>query len=107
MVYLLVARPIDYLGLYRKGSMHDANACPYVVYPQLVKKKLPLQSPEYRVVNDGFIFVIIQIIKGDNAKIILVEVVAWIKKIGAYYIHFKTFTYIQEDGILLCTKKLL
>lgn len=33
LVYLLVARTIDYLSFYKKGIMEDANACPYVVYP--------------------------------------------------------------------------
>ena len=40
MVYLLVARTMNYPSLYRKGSMQDPNAWPYIVYPQLVKKKL-------------------------------------------------------------------
>ena len=59
MVYLLAAKETNYLGLYKKGSMHDPNAWPYIVYPQLVKKKLSPQSKEYRVVNDSFIFFII------------------------------------------------
>ena len=33
MVYLLAAKMTDYLGLYKKGSMQDGNARPYVVYP--------------------------------------------------------------------------
>ena len=37
---------------YKKESMQDENAWPYVVYPQLVEKNLSLQSVEYRVVND-------------------------------------------------------
>ena len=32
MVYLLAARATNYLGLYRKGSMQDPNAWPYIVY---------------------------------------------------------------------------
>ena len=40
MVYLLVEKTIDYLGLYKRGSMKDANAWPYVVNPHLVKKNL-------------------------------------------------------------------
>ena len=31
LVYLLAARTTDYLGLYMKGRMQDANAWPYVV----------------------------------------------------------------------------
>ena len=52
LVYLLVARTKDYLGLYKRGSMQDAYAQPYVVYPQLVKKKILEQSIDYRVVNE-------------------------------------------------------
>jgi hypothetical protein len=59
LVYLLVARVMDYLGLFKKGSMQDANAWPYIVYPQLVKKNLPKHNKEYRIVNDAFIFAII------------------------------------------------
>ena len=40
VVYFLSARATNYLGLYKKGSMQDPNAWPYIVYPQLVKKKL-------------------------------------------------------------------
>lgn len=40
IVYLLAARAIDYPRLYRKGNMQDTNTWPYIVYPQLVKKKL-------------------------------------------------------------------
>ena len=40
VVYLLVARETNYLELYKKGSMQNPNVWPYIVYPQLVKKKL-------------------------------------------------------------------
>ena len=33
VVYLLVARATNYLGLYKKGSMQDPNTWPYIVYP--------------------------------------------------------------------------
>lgn len=33
LVYLLATRRIDYLGLYKKGSVQDANTWPYGVYP--------------------------------------------------------------------------
>ena len=59
LVYLLASRAIDYLGLYKRGSMQDANAWPYIVYPQLVKKKLLEKRKEYRILNDAFIFAII------------------------------------------------
>lgn len=39
--------------------MQDENAWPYIVYPQLVKKKLPEHKNEYMIVNDAFIFIII------------------------------------------------
>ena len=55
LVYLLATRAIDYLGLLKKGNMQDANAWPYIVYPQLVKKKIPEHSKEYIIVNDPFI----------------------------------------------------
>lgn len=48
--------------------MKDANAWAYMVYPQLLKKKLPLQSVEYRLENNGFIFSIIRFIEGNYAK---------------------------------------
>ena len=38
VVYLLAARATNYPKLYKKGS----NAWLYIVYPQLVKKKLSL-----------------------------------------------------------------
>ena len=59
MVYLLAARAKNYLDLYKKGSMQDPNAQPYIVYPQLVRKKLLAQSKEHRIMNGVFIFVII------------------------------------------------
>ena len=68
MVYLLVARATNYPSLYKKGSMQDLNVWPYIIYPQLVKKKLSTQSKEYRIMNDTFIFAIIQFIKGDYGK---------------------------------------
>ncbi len=75
--------------------MQDANAWPYEVYPQLEKKKLSYQSKEYMIVNDGFIFVIIQFIEGGYAKRMLVEAATMITQIGAYYIQFKTFMYLM------------
>ena len=84
LVYLLAAIKIDYPGLYKREIMQDANAWLYVVYPQLMKKNLPLQSVEYRVVNDDFIFTIIRFIEGDYAKRISIEVAARITEIGAY-----------------------
>ena len=68
VVYLLAARATNYLRLYKKGSMQDPNAWPYIVYPQLVKKKLSPQRKEYKIVNDAFIFAIIWFIEGDYGK---------------------------------------
>ena len=57
--YLHMTRAMNYPRLYKKGNMQDPNAWPYIVYPQLVKKKISLQSKEYRIINDAFIFAII------------------------------------------------
>ena len=59
IVYLLAARATNYPNLYKRGNMQDPNAWPYIVYPQLVKKKLSTQIKKYRIVNDAFIFAII------------------------------------------------
>ena len=40
MVYLLTTRVTNYPNFYRKDNMQDPNAWPYIVYPELVKKKL-------------------------------------------------------------------
>lgn len=66
--------------------MHDPNAWPYIVYPQLVKKKLSAQSKEYRIVNDVFIFVIIRFIEGDYGKRLSDEEKAQITTLRAYFI---------------------
>ena len=86
LVHLLVARTTNSLGLYKRGSKQDANAWAYVVYPQLVKKKLSDQSKEYKIVNKNFIFTIIWFIEGDYAKQMLVEAETKIIEIGTYYI---------------------
>ena len=88
MVYLLVARAANYPRLYKKGSVQDPNAWPYIVYPQLVKKKLSSQRKEYRIVNDVFIFSIIQFIEGDYGKRFFDESKAQIIVIRAYFIQF-------------------
>lgn len=38
LVYLLATRGTDFLGLFKRENMQDANAWPYIAYPQLVKK---------------------------------------------------------------------
>ena len=68
VVHLFAARATNYLGSYKKGSMQDPNPWPYIVYPQLVKKKLSPQRKEYIIVNDAFIFAIIQFIEGHYIK---------------------------------------
>ena len=105
-MYLLVAREMDYLVLYKKGSIQDANAWPYIVYPQLVKKKLPEKIKEYRIMNDAFIFKIIQFIEGDYMKWILEEVFSKISEVGAYYIHYSIFTYLRVVGTTINLKKI-
>lgn len=106
IVYLIVERPTDYPGLVRKGSMQDANVQSYIICPQLVKKKLPFKSPEYRLINDGFIFSIIWFIERDYAKRMSIEAIVRIKKIGVYFIQLNTFSYIQVVGTLLCPEKI-
>lgn len=106
LVYLLAAREIDYLGLYKRGNLQDANAWPYVVYPQLVRKKIPKHSKEYIIVNDAFIFAIIWFIEGDYAKRMSDEAVEKITEVGAYYIQFKTFTYLRVAGMTINPKNL-
>lgn len=59
LVYLLVARGKFYPGFLKRGSMQDANMWPYIVYPQLVRKKILEHIKEYRIMNDFFIFIII------------------------------------------------
>ena len=72
----------------------------------MVKKKLSPQSKEYRIVNDAFIFSIIQFIKGDYGKRLFDEAKAQIIALGAYVIQFWTFTYIQVGGASINPKKL-
>ena len=106
VVYLLAARATNYPGLYKKGNMQDPNAWPYIVYPQLVKKKLSPQSKEYRIVNDAFVFAIIRFIEGNYAKRLSDQAKDHITTIGAYFIQFRTFTYIRIGGASINPKKL-
>ena len=75
----------DYLGIFKTGNMQDVKTWPYIVYPQLLKKKLHVHSKEYRIVNDAFIFAIIWFIERDFAKRISEEATTKISKVGAYY----------------------
>ena len=68
LVYLLAARLTDYPRLYERGSMQDVNAWLYILYPQLVKKRILEKSKKYRIINDAFIFAIIRFIEGDYGK---------------------------------------
>ena len=106
MVYLLAARVTNYPILYSRASMQDPNVWPYIVYPQLVKKKLSTQSKEYKIVNDAFIFVIIQFIKRDYVKRLFDKAKAYIIVLGAYFIQFKPFTYLQVLVASIDPKKL-
>ncbi len=56
--------------------------------------------------NDAFIFVIIQFIKGDYAKQMPVEAKTRIVEINTYYIQFKTFTYLSLASTMVNLKKL-
>ena len=55
-------------------------------YTQVGEENIPLQSMEYRVVNDGFVFSIIRFKEGDYAKRMLVEATTWIIEVGSDYI---------------------
>ena len=57
--------------------------------------------------NDAFIFAIIQFIEDDYAKRMSDEASINIIKIYAYYIQFKTFTYLRVVGVTINPKKLL
>lgn len=56
--------------------------------------------------NDGFIFVIIQFIGGDYGKRLSDEAKAQIIVLRAYFIQFKTFTYLQVASASINPKKL-
>lgn len=72
----------------------------------MVRKKLSEKSKEYRIVNDAFIFVVIQFIEGDYTKRLFDDVVAQVTTLGEYYIQFKTFTYLRVAGATINPKKL-
>lgn len=96
----------NYPRLTKKGSLQDANAWVYFVYSQLVKKQLRDDSPKYRIVNDVFIYIIIQFTKGEYAKRLSVEATTRVKEIRGIFLQFRTFTYIRVSGSLACPKKL-
>ena len=60
-----------------------------------MRKKLSTHSKEYKIVNDAFIFAIIQFIERDYAKRLFDEEKAQIVDLGAYFIQFKTSTYLS------------
>ena len=68
IVCLLAAHHPNFSWLTKKGNMQDPRAWPYIVYSQLVQKKLRPDSLEFRIVNDAFIFVNIKFLEGDYAK---------------------------------------
>ena len=72
-----------------------------------MRKKLFAQSNEYRIVNDAFIFAVIQFIEGDYAKRLSDEAIAQIIVLKAYYIQFKTFMYLKVASASINPKKLL
>ena len=51
-----------------------------------MKKKLLAQSKEYKIMNDVFIFVIVQFIEGDYGKRLFDEAKAQIMTLRAYFI---------------------
>ena len=56
--------------------------------------------------NDAFIFIIIRFIEGDYGKRFFDEAKAQITTLRAYFIQFKTFTYIRVVGASINPKKL-
>ena len=86
--------------------MQDENAWHYVVFSQLVKKKLSEYNKEYRIVNDAFIFAIIRFIGGDYAKRMSNDAVENILEIDTYYIQYRTFTYLRVAGMTINPKKI-
>lgn len=56
--------------------------------------------------NNAFIFTIIQSIEGDYEKWLSDEATAQIIALRAYYIQFKTFTYLRVAGTSVNPKKL-
>ena len=72
-----------------------------------MKKKLLDQSKEYKIVKDAFIFSIIIFIEGDYTKRILDDAMAHIIVLKAYFIQFRTFTYLRVAGTTANSKKLL
>ena len=68
-----------------------------------MRKKHSAQSKEYRIVNDAFIFVIIQFIKGDYGKRLFDEAKEHITVLRAYFIQFnpKKFPRYPSDKLVL------
>ena len=56
--------------------------------------------------NDAFVFSIIRFIEGDYAKRLFDDVVAHIIVLGAYYIQFKSVTYLRIVGTTVNPKNL-
>lgn len=69
-------------------------------------KNLPLQSVEYRVENEGFIFSIIRFIEDNDANRMSIEEISKIIEIDTLYIHLKIFTYLHIASTLLFPKNL-
>ena len=71
-----------------------------------MRKRPSDHSKKYQIVNYAFIFVVIQFIEEDYAKRMSKEAMTKITEICAYYIKFKTFTYLRVVGITVNPKKL-
>ena len=72
----------------------------------MVKKNLLEHNKEYRILNNTFIFAIIQFIEGDYVKRMSDEAMTKILEIITYYILFTTFTYLRVVGMTINPKKL-
>ena len=72
-----------------------------------MKKRVSKKRKEYIIVNDAFIFTIIQFIEVDYVKRLLDDAVAHILLVKAYYTQFRTFTYVRVASTTINPKKLL
>ena len=62
--------------------------------------------PNFRIVNDAFIFTNIRFLEGDYAKRMFVEATTRAKELGGIFLQFKTFTYIRVAKLEVKEKKL-
>ena len=86
IVYLLVVQCPNFLGLTKKGNMQELRAWPYIVYPQLVQKKLREKRPKFSIFYDAFIFANIRFLEGDYVKRMSIEATNRVKELGDIFL---------------------